>query len=186
MARDLTKEKVVANAVELANECGDVHRLKLKDLAAKLNIKVPSLYNHVKGMDGLIYALRLYAVKTIDEQLRDSIAGQTGRSALMSAARSYRAFAHSNPGIYPLILPAATADSEPEIEKISWNTVSLILLILGSFGLEGDEALHTVRGFRSLLHGFVSLELSGGFGLELDLDESFERLMTTFIDGFHP
>ena len=59
MARDLTKEKVTQKAIELANELGDIHQLKLKDLAAALNIKVPSLYNHVKGMDGLIYACRI-------------------------------------------------------------------------------------------------------------------------------
>ena len=140
MARDLTKEKVVAKAAELANEMGDIQQLKLKDLAAKLNIKVPSLYNHVKGLDGLVDALRVHALKIIDEQLRDAIAGQTGRSALMVAARSYRAFAHANPGIYPLILPVGKADSE--IDKIGWRTISLLLLVLGSFGLDGDEALH--------------------------------------------
>ncbi|MFK7800960.1 MAG: TetR/AcrR family transcriptional regulator [Anaerolineae bacterium] len=181
MARDLTKEKVVAKAAELANELGDVQQLKLKDLAAELKIKVPSLYNHVKGLDGLVYALRLHALKLIDEQLRDAIAGLTGRDALMAAARSYRTFAHANPGIYPLIILVAKADSE--VDKMGWRTISLLLLILGSFGLEGDEALHTVRGLRSMLHGFVSLELSGGFGLDLDLDDSFERLLSTFIDG---
>lgn len=181
MARDLTKEKVVAKAAELANALGDVQQLKLKDLAAELNIKVPSLYNHVKGLDGLIYELRVHALKMWDEQLRDAIAGQTGGEALMAAAHSYRTFAHANPGIYPLIIPVAQVDSE--IDKIGWRIISLLLLILGSFGLEGDEALHTVRGLRSLLHGFVSLELSGGFGLDLNLDDSFEKLLTTFIDG---
>ena len=183
MARDLTEEKVVKKAAELANELGDVHQLKLKDLATALNVKVPSLYNHIKGTDGLIFALRLHAVTIWYENLRDAMAGKIGSEALWAAAQSYRSFAHANPGIYQLILPAGETDSE--IDRIGWNSISLLLLILGSFGLEGDEALHIVRGFRSLVHGFVSLELAGGFGLELDLDQSFEQLFKAYLNGIH-
>ncbi len=183
MARDLTKEKVVDQAAELANQLGSVHHLKLKDLAAALNIKVPSLYNHIEGTDGLIYALRVHALIMLDENLRDAMSGKIGDEALWAAAQSYRSFAHSNPGIYELIVPAGEADTE--IDRIGWNTISLLLLILGSFGLDGDEALHVVRGFRSLLHGFVSLELAGGFGLDLDLDQSFHRLFEAYINGLN-
>ncbi|WP_420643518.1 TetR/AcrR family transcriptional regulator [Candidatus Leptofilum sp.] len=183
MARDLTKEKVVQKAVELANQLGDVHQLKLKDLAAALNIKVPSLYNHIEGTDGLVYALRVHALLVLDEQLRDAMAGKIGSEALWAAAQCYRTFAHANPGIYQLVIPAGAADSE--IERLGWNTISLMLLVLGSFGLEGEEALHVVRGFRSLLHGFVSLELAGGFGLDLDLDESFYRFFKAYLDGLN-
>jgi len=181
MARDLTKEKVVEKAVELANEIGDVYQLKLKDLAAALNIKVPSLYNHVKGASGLIDALRIYAVTQLDDELRDAMVGKIGEEALIAAAKRYRTYAHANPGIYQLIIQVGEPGSE--VERIGKNILSLLLLVLGSFGLSGDEALHVVRGFRSLLHGFVSLEISGGFGLDLDLDRSFERLIKDYING---
>jgi hypothetical protein len=36
---------------------------------------------------------------------------------------------------------------------------------------------------RSVLHGFVDLEVSGGFGMPLDRDESFQRLLTGYIAG---
>ncbi len=55
--------------------------------------------------------------------------------------------------------------------------------VLESYGLRGDEATHAIRGLRSLLHGFVSLEAAGGFGLPLDLDESFTRLVRVFAAG---
>ena len=181
MARDLTKEKVVQKAVELANELGDVHQLKLKDLAEALNIKVPSLYNHVKGANGLKEALRIYALTTLDGVMRDAMAGKIEAEALMAAAHSYRMFAHANRGIYQLVVPAGEPGSE--VERIGRNTISLLLLVLASFGLKGDEALHVVRGLRSLLHGFIALELAGGFKLELDADDSFERLIKDYISG---
>jgi len=40
-----------------------------------------------------------------------------------------------------------------------------------------------VRGMRSLLHGFVSLEMSGGFAMPLEVDKSFQRAVAAYIDG---
>jgi hypothetical protein len=54
---------------------------------------------------------------------------------------------------------------------------------MASFGLQGEDALHAVRALRSLVHGFTTLEVSGGFGMPLDLDESFRRLVDLFIAG---
>jgi hypothetical protein len=35
---------------------------------------------------------------------------------------------------------------------------------------------------RSMLHGFVDLERKGGFGMPVDLDESFDRAVSLLID----
>ncbi len=45
--------------------------------------------------------------------------------------------------------------------------------------------IHMVRILRSALHGFVSLELGQGFGLPLDLDETFRRLLDLIVTGLH-
>lgn len=179
MARDLNPEKVISKAAELINQLGDPKQLKLKALAAELNIKVPSLYNHVKGTDGLLEGVHLHALKQLEKRLREAMAGKTGRSALLSAAHSYRAYAHANPGTYQLTLRTNT--DNPDIAETSDQIVSLLVLILGSLGVAGDDAYHAVRGFRSVLHGFVSLELSGGFAMPLDLDHSFEKLVSNFL-----
>ena len=36
---------------------------------------------------------------------------------------------------------------------------------------------------RSVIHGFATLEVAGGFGLPLDCDESFRRLIAMLIAG---
>ena len=51
------------------------------------------------------------------------------------------------------------------------------------FGLKEQDALHAVRGLRSVIHGFAALEVAGGFGLPLDCDESFQRLLQIYIRG---
>jgi len=40
-----------------------------------------------------------------------------------------------------------------------------------------------VRSFRSLLHGFVSLEMSGGFAMPFEVEKSFQRAVAAYIDG---
>ena len=47
----------------------------------------------------------------------------------------------------------------------------------------GDEAIHALRALRSVVHGFATLEAAGGFGIPLNLDESFRRLVELLIRG---
>jgi hypothetical protein len=49
--------------------------------------------------------------------------------------------------------------------------------------LKGERALHTVRGLRSILHGFSALEQKGGFKMNLDLDESLTIIIQGFLKG---
>jgi hypothetical protein len=118
-----------------------------------------------------------------DRYLNAALDNKSGREALVGMAEMYRQFAGDHPGIYPLILRAPAPDEE-EFAAITSKSLNTIMLVFSSFGITGDEALHGIRGFRSLLHGFISLEQVGGFGLPLDLDESYALLTNMIIDGF--
>jgi len=52
-----------------------------------------------------------------------------------------------------------------------------VLAILRGYDLDDDEAIHAARTLRVALHGFVSLEGFGGFGLDVDVDETFTWLV---------
>ena len=154
--RTLNKEAVVRRAVEMINASGDPDGLSLVDLAMSLDIKTPSLYNHVTGLDGLHRELHLYTWQHLGQVMREAAAGQTGRKALLALAYAYRTFAQDNPGLYRLVLSSAIA---------------------------GEDAIHAVRGFRSLIHGFVSLENTGGFAMPYEIEKSFHRAVTAYVDG---
>ena len=61
--------------------------------------------------------------------------------------------------------------------------VDLLRRVLRGYALEGDDALHAIRIVRAALHGFVTLERNGGFGLPLSLDETFDRLVAAVHAG---
>jgi hypothetical protein len=55
--------------------------------------------------------------------------------------------------------------------------------VLAGSGREGDDLIHAVRALRSAVHGFAALEASGGFGLDVDPDVSFSRLVDALARG---
>ena len=61
--------------------------------------------------------------------------------------------------------------------------VGVVLAVLRGYDLDGDDAIHAARIIRSALHGFVALQSAGGFGIPLDLDQTFERLVTALDVG---
>jgi len=73
--------------------------------------------------------------------------------------------------------------SEAASSEAARQLVDVVIAVLRAYGLDGDDAIHGVRVIRSALHGFVMLETGGGFGIPLDLDESFARLVATLDRG---
>ncbi len=72
---------------------------------------------------------------------------------------------------------------DPELQAVEREVIGVVLDVLSSYGLRGDDALHAARGLRSVVHGFATLESAGGFGIPLEVDESFRRLIRTFVGG---
>lgn len=179
--RRLNPSIVVETAVELANATS-FEAVTLAALAERLGVRIPSLYNHVSGLPGLHYQMSLWGMRASGDLIRRAGVGKAGADAVLSMAHAYRAFAHANPGIYRLILRAPAPD-EPELTAAAQELLDLLLAALQPYKLSEEAMLHTVRGLRSLMHGFVDLEISGGFAMALDRDESFERLVRGFIAG---
>jgi hypothetical protein len=71
-----------------------------------------------------------------------------------------------------------------EDEAASAAAVKVVLDVLSGYHLDGDAAIDATRTLRSALHGFVSLETSGGFGLPVNIDHSFKRLVDALITVF--
>jgi AcrR family transcriptional regulator len=172
---------ILEAAAELANENG-MQEVTLANLAKKLSIRPPSLYNHFDGLPGLRKKLAIYGLEKLYEHLSVAAIGVSGTEALLSLSKAYIGFARKHPGLYEATLMAPDPE-EAEVQQAGEKIVHLTVLVLQSFQLEGDLALHAVRGLRSILHGFAALEQKGGFKMALDLDESVKIVLKAFITG---
>lgn len=180
--RWLNRELVIERAAEMVDEAGSGTAVSLAALAQALEIRTPSLYNHIANLEDLQYGLAVYGLRHLLEELRQAAQGLVGQEAIMAIATAYRQFAHEHPGLYPLTIRAPEPE-EAELVALSQELVQLLLLIMSSLRLQGDDAIHAIRGLRAILHGFTSLEAAGGYKMTLDQEESFRRLVTVYLDG---
>lgn len=177
----IDKDAVVRAAAKIADDHG-WDALTLARVAKKLRIRSPSLYNHVGGLEGLRRELKLLALRDLNVTLSRATIGKSRDDAVRGLAAAYRAFVKRHPGTYAATMVAAPKN-DPAMEAAASNIVETILSVLSGYGLDRREGLHAIRALRSTVHGFAALEIAGGFGIPLDVDKSFEWLVSALLAG---
>jgi AcrR family transcriptional regulator len=180
----LTKVAVVQAAADLLNREG-TGALTLNHLAEILEVRTPSLYNHVDGLPGLQRELAILNAKQLADQLGTAAIGKTGPELFLDVAQAFREYVKAYPGLYLSTLRSSgTQDvQDKDLVHEEERALKIGLAVMGSLGLQGQNAIHALRAFRSMVHGFASLEVAGGFGLPEDCDESFRRMVEALISG---
>ena len=173
----LTLEQVIEAAAEIADRNG-LDALSLASIASTLGIRSPSLYNHVDGLAGIRRQLSIHASSLLTAELADSVEGLESTQALKAIAEQLRSFAHRHPGLYDSFLPAPTPQEDPEVAAALAQPTAVVGSVLAEMGVDPATMIPLIRALRASIHGFVHLELRGGFGLPDDIDNSF----TTTID----
>ena len=178
----LTLDQVVAAAAEIADRDGlDV--LSLASVASTLGVQSPSLYSHVNGLAGLRRQLSLHASNLLTHELADRVEGLESTEALRAIAKQLRSFAHRHPGLYDSFLPAPSAEEDPEVAAALAQPISVAGPVLAEMGLDAASVIPLIRALRAFVHGFIDLELRGGFGLPDDIDSSFATTIDLVIDA---
>src|SRR5207302_7040956 len=177
----LDQASVVEAAVKLIDEEG-IEQLSLGRLAERLGVRTPSLYNHVAGLPGLKHDLTLYCLRDLLYRLTRATIGKSRAEAIGALADAYRAYAREAPGRYALTLQAPDPGDQ-EVQVIAQEIVDVLRAVVVPDRLSEEEAIHAIRSLRSMVHGFISLEVAGGFGMPVDLDASFHWLINLFITG---
>ena len=177
----LDAERVVDAAAGIADAEG-LEAVTLARVAGELGVRAPSLYNHVDGRDDVLRAIAVRGVRELTSALREAAVGRSSADALTAAARAYRAYARAHPGRYAATVAAPTRGDE-EHRAAASEAVDVMLAVMRGWDLEGDDAIHAVRAFRSAVHGFVAIEAADGFGMAVDVDASFDRLVASLAGG---
>lgn len=177
----LTKEAVVDAAVRLADTEG-LEQLTLARVATELDVRPPSLFNHIAGLSDLHREMQLRGLQEVAARAGRAAVGRAGRDAVLAAATSLREFAHEHPGLYAASLPAPNA-ADPELNAAGEQFVGIFFDVVRQYGFEGIETVHAVRGLFSTVHGFIMLERAGTFGMPVDTEESFRWLVENYVES---
>ena len=172
----LSREAVVAEAARAADELG-LDRLTLAVVAQRVDVKLPSLYKHVRGRDDLHRHLAILALDELATALGEAAVGRSRGDALEALATAYREYAKRRPGLYAAGAIQAPATDDAEHQAAAEAVYRVVVAVLAGYDIVGDGAVDATRILRAALHGFVSLEAGGGFGLPRDVDRTFDRLI---------
>ena len=171
----LDRSRVAAAAASLADERG-IGQLSLAAVAQELGVRTPSLYNHIASLDALQHEVCLLALEELATRLSAAAVGRSGAEALQALASAYRAYALEHPGRYAATLRSPAAQDEA-LAEAAGRVLAVVTGALRGYGLEGDDEVDAVRALRAALHGWVSLEQAGRFGLPRDVEQSFSRML---------
>ncbi|GBF77711.1 TetR family transcriptional regulator [Paenibacillus sp. 598K] len=176
-------DKIVRAATEIIDSNG-LEELTLTSLAQKLEIRPPSLYNHVNGVQDVRRLLSIYGLEQLLSVILRAVSGRSGDEAIREMAKAYFRFARTHPGLYEITLMAPAPEDE-EMQRVSKEIVELVVRVLAAYRMDPTDAIHAARSLRSLLHGFAALEQRGGFGLPVALDDSYTHMIDTYLAGLH-
>jgi AcrR family transcriptional regulator len=180
----LSREAVIDLAVDLVDADG-YPALTLAAVAGRAGVAVPSLYKHVGSLAALRSAVALVAVRELSRLSAAATVGRSGDDALRALGAAIRAFARQHPGLYAAsqVAPDPDAEGGLELAQAAADAVEVIGAVLRGFGLPRERTVDAIRTARSALHGFVALEVGGGFGMPDSVDASFEVLLDVLCAG---
>lgn len=184
-AKGLTREKIVEEAIACIESTGQPV-VSLHELARRLGIKTPSLYNHIESTKELQYEVFLYAVTSFVKHQNAATAGLEKDAAVRAFADAYYNFASTHKGLYRLIMSMPSAEDE-RAKEAALPLLNTAQAILSQYGLAEESIAHWQRVLRAILHGFISQEDLGYFYYydSLDLEKSRQIAVQCFLDGLH-
>ena len=115
-AKGLTREVIVSEAVACMEHTGQP-TVSLHELARRLGVKPPSLYNHIQNTRQLQREVFRYAIDKFVSHQEEAVAGKERDQAVRAFAQAYHAFAVENKGLYRLIMsiPSQEDDQAKEL-----------------------------------------------------------------------
>jgi len=177
----LNRQIIIAAAAGIADLRG-LDNVTLTALANYLEVRKPSLYNHINGLPDVRGQLAIWGTDQLCSTISDAAIGKAKQDAITAIADAYRLFAKERPGLYKAIVSSPDRDNL-ELKIAIQKLIAVLSTILEPYNLNAHDKTHAIRGLRSLMHGFASLEEAGWFAAPVDREESYQRLINIFIRG---
>jgi AcrR family transcriptional regulator len=179
--KGLDRARILEEARKLADRVG-ASGLSITRLADQLGVTPPSLYAHFAGLPELRRELALRGYRELTQCMIHGGFGLAGEEALFAVCNAYLQWIRESPGLYSAII-ALSHLQDPKLKEAAADWIGVLYRALSFYGFNQEELVHASRGLRSIVHGFGSLERGGSFVVPVDRNESFRRMLHSFIKG---
>ena len=173
---------IVAAARALLEEEG-LDGVVMTAVAERVGVRGPSLYKHVADRAALIRAVGNAVTADLRATLDQSMASGDAAADLRAFAHGYRVFVLANPNGYGLLFAHLEPNLQPDMAAVADLGRPIVAAVDRLVGDDGVGALEAARTFVAWAHGFVSLELAGGFRMGGDLDAAYATGIDVILAG---
>lgn len=178
---NINDELIIETSAAIANRIG-LDKLSLKFIAEELNIKSPSLYNHISSLDEIKQRLMVYGWKQMEEKMVDSAIGVSGYDALRNMCNVFYNYATENKGVFTAMLWYNKYESE-KLENATARLFNIVFKVMKPLNISETNINHIVRTLRSFLEGFSLLVNNDAFGNPISIKESFDLSVEIIMNG---
>jgi AcrR family transcriptional regulator len=137
--------------------------LSMRGLATALEVKAPSLYDHVKNRDEVIALVQAEGLSAFGEGF--AAAGDTTRDKVLF----YRDWALSNRNLYPVVFQQVL-HRELLPDGLEAHVLGLVVSAAGGSHVQA-------RAMWAQLHGLVDLELQGRLPADADMNATWAQVI---------
>lgn len=205
MAKGITREQIVAAALELLDEQG-MDALTVRALASRLEVKAPALYWHVRNKQELLDEMATFVMRRVTDALAVIPRSGDWREAVAAYARVLRSEYLLHRDGARIFSGTRIADPEVVKAKEPWlecltaagfslteadDTLDLVTAFVVGFVIEeqergrsagADPARYSLAGRDAWLGAGAELVKAAGH-LRDDGDPRFERQLGIILDG---
>jgi AcrR family transcriptional regulator len=160
--KPVNRDAICAAALNIIEASG-VDALSMRTLAAALEIKAPSLYDHVKNRDAVIALVQAAGLRDFGDGF--AACGSSPREKILF----YRRWALENPNLYPVVF-----QQQLQRELLPAGLEAQVLgLVVEAAGGSHIEA----RVLWAQLHGLVDLELQHRLPPGADMTATWQQVV---------
>jgi AcrR family transcriptional regulator len=176
--RERTRAEILAAAWELVRRDG-IAGLSLRDLAAGVGMRAPSLYTYFPSKNALFDAMFAEGMRQFAEQILASPSGRNAAEALRNRARTFVRVAVEDPFRYQLLFQRPIPGFAPSDESlaIGLSTLASTRELAEAAGLRVQRALDL---FMATTHGIAGMQIAnepGGDRWARLVDEAVDMLV---------
>lgn len=179
----VTKEAVIQAASDIADMDG-LNKVSLKAVAEKLNIRTPSLYNHIASLDDLLREVAHNGMRTMNDHMLHAAVGSSGDTAIKAVGTAYFRYLIAHPGIYEII-QWAHWHGNGETTAIFDNYKALMLKVILSCNFKTQKTDEILSLLISILHGYSSIELGKALTDPKEALEGLSNSLDIVLLGLH-
>jgi AcrR family transcriptional regulator len=176
-----TSTDAIVAAARRILEADGLSAVTMRSVGEAVGVRGPSLYKRVPDRAALLRAVADAVVADLAITLSKASAHRDPGRNLRRVAIEYRAFVRANPNGYQLLFSALPAGASPDPATLASLGEPIVRAMAG---LAGEPvALEGARTMVAWAHGFVSMELAGGFRLGGDLDAAYAFGIEAILAG---